>query len=264
MPREVASTVSHALAAPTSYSALRFGVPLFANDSWATARAKTGACCAQVALPGTSTLTNLAKFSGSSLVATRYAHGCSLLLDGAHRAASKRLASTSGATGLSLKARGLQRSAIKSCTGKSVGALLCMNVSFRYSELQWSQINLARELGSDFGHVFALKPCNLQFLRTRLAFTVGSGQCGGPVRSAASDVVHVCQSGFSVGHTDDDHAVVQKRRMKTRNGSFLAAMLGAGRREDASNFSDQGALAPQRTGLVQEIAHLRGHISETG
>src|ERR1700688_4731698 len=139
MPREVASTVSHALAAPTSYSALRFGVPVFAKDSWATARAKTGACCAQVTLPGTSTLTNLAKFSGSSLVATIYAHGCSLLLEGAQRAASKRLASTSGATGLSLKARGLQRSVMKSCMGQSVGALLCMNGSFRCLERQWRQ-----------------------------------------------------------------------------------------------------------------------------
>src|SRR4029077_4910595 len=115
----------------------------FANDSSATASAKTGACRAQVTLKGTSTLTNLAKFSGSSLVATMYAHGCSLLLDGAQRAASNKLCSTSGATGLSLKARGLQRSAIKSCTGKSVGALLCMNVSFRYSEQQWPQTNLA-------------------------------------------------------------------------------------------------------------------------
>src|SRR6202162_4167199 len=137
MPWEVASTVSHALAAPTSYCALRFGLPLFAKDSWATARAKTGACCAQVTLPGTSTLTSLAKLSGSSLVATMYAHGCSLLLEGAQRAASNKLCSTSGAMGLSLKARGLQRSAMKSCTGKSVGALLCTNVSFRYSELRW-------------------------------------------------------------------------------------------------------------------------------
>src|ERR1700730_12344872 len=130
MPREVASTVSHALAAPTSYRALRFGVPLFANANSATARAKTGACCAQVTLPGTSTPTNLAKFSGSSLVATIYAHGRSLLLEGAQRAASKRLVSNSGAMGLSLKARGLQRSVMKSCTGKSVGALLCMRIPF--------------------------------------------------------------------------------------------------------------------------------------
>src|ERR1700693_4325126 len=132
MPWEVASTVSHALAAPTSYCALRFGLPLFAKDSWATARAKTGACCAQVTLKGTSTLTNLAKFSASSLVATIYAHGCSLLLEGAQRAASKRLASASGARGLSLKARGLHRSAMKSCAGKSVGALLCITFPFAF------------------------------------------------------------------------------------------------------------------------------------
>src|ERR1700719_3606056 len=51
--------------------------------------------------------------------------------------------------------------------------------------------------------------------------------------------------------------------MKTRNGGFLAAMLSAGRRKNATNFSDQGSLAPQSSGLVEEIAHLRSHISET-
>src|ERR1700737_232085 len=137
MPREVASTVSHARAAPTSYCALRFGAPLLAKANSDTARAKTGACWAQVTLEDTNTLTNLAKFSASSLVATIYAHGCSLLLEGAQRAASKRLASTSGATGLSLKARGLQRSATKSCTGKSVGALLGMKFSFRSLKQRW-------------------------------------------------------------------------------------------------------------------------------
>src|ERR1700733_1272422 len=136
-PREVASTVSHALAAPTSYCALRFGVPLLAKANSTTASAKNGACWAQVTFEGTKTLTSVAKFSASPLVAAIYAHGCSLLLEGAQRAASNRLCSTSGATGLSLKARGLQRSAMKSCTGKSVGALLCMNVPLPYLEQHW-------------------------------------------------------------------------------------------------------------------------------
>src|ERR1700737_4361867 len=51
--------------------------------------------------------------------------------------------------------------------------------------------------------------------------------------------------------------------MKTRNGRFLAAMLSAGGSEDATDFSDQGALAPQSACLIEEIAHLRSHISET-
>ena len=31
----------------------------------------------------------------------------------------------------------------------------------------------------------------------------------------------------------------------------------------ATNFSDQGTLAPQSAGLVEEIAHLRSHVSKT-
>src|SRR5450432_1000157 len=111
-PRDAASTVSHALAAPTSYCALRLGFPVFANDNCATAKASTAAFFAQLALAATSTPASFAKFSASSLAATMYAQGCSLLLEGAQRAASNRLTNTSGATLLSLNARGLQRSAI--------------------------------------------------------------------------------------------------------------------------------------------------------
>ena len=48
------------------------------------------------------------------------------LLEGAQRAASNRLRRISGETGLSAKARGLQRSRINSCTGNSVAAVFCM------------------------------------------------------------------------------------------------------------------------------------------
>src|SRR5215813_7982179 len=48
-------------------------------------------------------------------------HGCSLLLEGAQRAASKRLRNVSGATYRSAKARGLQRLAMSSWIGNSAG-----------------------------------------------------------------------------------------------------------------------------------------------
>src|SRR5882672_612440 len=110
------------LAAPTSYWALRFGAPFFANASSATAITSTGAFLAQPALNPTNDPRDFSKFSGASLVATRNAQGCSLLLEGAQRAASKRLCKTSFGTGLSLNARGLQRFLIKSCTGYCTGA----------------------------------------------------------------------------------------------------------------------------------------------
>src|SRR5579862_60995 len=54
------------------------------------------------------------------------AHGCSLLLEGAQRAASKRLRKTSGAISFWAKARGLQRARRRSRIGYSVGARFCM------------------------------------------------------------------------------------------------------------------------------------------
>src|SRR5262249_8758128 len=112
------------LAAPTSYWALRFGALFLAKASSATAITSTGACLAQFALNSISAPRDFSKFSGSSLVATMYAHGCSLLLEGAQRAASKRLRRTSDETGLSLNARGLHRFLIKSWTAYSTGAVL--------------------------------------------------------------------------------------------------------------------------------------------
>src|SRR5216684_2970000 len=126
-PRAVASTESRADAAPVSYCALRLGALFFANASCATAIASTGALLAQLALNSTRTLSIFSKLSLSSLVATIYAQGCSLLLEGAQRAASKMLRRTFCGTGLSAKARGLQRSRISSWTGKSVGAGFCMS-----------------------------------------------------------------------------------------------------------------------------------------
>src|SRR5258708_15868317 len=118
---------SNMVAAPVSYCALRLGALFFAKASSETAIASTGALFAQLALNSTRTLSIFSKPSLSSFVATRYAQGCSLLLEGAHRAASKRLRRTFCGTGLSAKARGLQRSRISSWTGKSLGAGFCMN-----------------------------------------------------------------------------------------------------------------------------------------
>src|SRR5215475_3240681 len=97
------------LAAPTSYCALRFGALFFANANCATAITSTGACLAHPALNSINAPRDFSKFSALSLVATIKAHGCSLLLDGAQRAASNKLRNVSAETGFSLNARGLHR-----------------------------------------------------------------------------------------------------------------------------------------------------------
>jgi hypothetical protein len=71
LPRELASKVSCAVALPTSCSAWRLGVLSFGVLTCATDRTSTGACLAQLALNSTSVLNILAKFSGSSWVATK-------------------------------------------------------------------------------------------------------------------------------------------------------------------------------------------------
>src|ERR1700746_3896606 len=120
-----------AVAAPVSYCALRLGVLFFAKDSSETANPRTAACFAQLTLNSTRGWSAFVKFAWSCLAATMKAHGCSLLLEGAQRAASNRLQRTAGAIALAEKARGLQRLRISSCIGYSVGAGLCISSSPR-------------------------------------------------------------------------------------------------------------------------------------
>src|SRR5258707_15024397 len=110
------------MAAPVSYCALRLGVLFFANASSETAKPRTYAFLAQLTLNSTRGCKALVKFSWSLRVATMKAQGCSLLLEGAQRAASNRLRRSAAAISFSEKARGLQRSRINSWTGYSVGA----------------------------------------------------------------------------------------------------------------------------------------------
>src|SRR5580765_3573979 len=128
-----------AIAAPVSYCALRFGAAFFANANFETAKPSTCAFFAQLALNSTSGCNAFVKFSASLRVATINAHGCSLLLDGAQRAASKRLRKSAAAIGFSENALGLQRSRINSCTGNSVGAGFFMMRSPGPTEILWSK-----------------------------------------------------------------------------------------------------------------------------
>src|SRR5665213_2743816 len=50
--------------------------------------------------------------------------------------------------------------------------------------------------------------------------------------------------------------------MKRSDGRLLPTMLASGTAEYAGDLSYQRATHPQRTGLIEKITHLRGHISE--
>src|SRR5258708_26094907 len=106
---DTACRVSCAVAAPTSCTATRLGLPLCVKVSHVTDRASTGALGAHVALAG---IRQLASFSCVSSPAspTMNLHGCSLKEEAAQRAASNRLRIFSGSIFCGENARGLQRS----------------------------------------------------------------------------------------------------------------------------------------------------------
>src|SRR5271155_3666109 len=50
--------------------------------------------------------------------------------------------------------------------------------------------------------------------------------------------------------------------MEAGDGGFLAAVLRSGGGEDAAYLADQSAAKPDGSGLVEEGAHLAGHVAE--
>ncbi len=122
---------------------------------------------------------------------------------------------------------------------------------------------LTFQLGGDFSHVFALITGNGQLFVTRLPRTVGAGDGGGAIRSAASHLRNVKQLLRRIADRYDDETVVRQRGPGRTDGVFLAA-AGAGGGEDAAYLAVQRAGSPQPAGLIEEGAHLPGHIAEAG
>jgi len=108
-------TESRAVARPVSYEHCGEGRCFFANERLRR-RAQHGSALGPTDIELHETLSIFASRLCLLSCAMRYAQGCSLLLEGAQRAASKMLRRTSCGTGLSAKARGLQRSRISSWT----------------------------------------------------------------------------------------------------------------------------------------------------
>src|SRR3954463_14964112 len=55
--------------------------------------------------------------------------------------------------------------------------------------------------------------------------------------------------------------MVHQRRDEGENGAFVSA-ASTGRGEDASDPAHQCTADPEAAGLIEEIAHLRSHVSE--
>src|ERR1700730_7113228 len=54
---------------------------------------------------------------------------------------------------------------------------------------------------------------------------------------------------------------MQEHRDECQYGRLLAAVLRGRGRKDRSNLADKRAAHPKRAGLVEEVLHLRGHVS---
>src|ERR1700733_12134999 len=87
--------------------------PARSKVNLATDKSNTGACCAHWTLNSTKQPSRRSKSDLFALVATMKLHGCSFIDEGAHRAASIKLAKTSRSTGVEAKARMLRRPTIK-------------------------------------------------------------------------------------------------------------------------------------------------------
>src|SRR5215469_13279024 len=57
---------------------------------------------------------------------------------------------------------------------------------------------------------------------------------------------------------------MQKRPMDADNRGLLSAVLSSSAGENTADFAGQCTLDPQTTGLIEKVAHLRAHVSETG
>jgi len=92
------------------------------------------------------------------------------------------------------------------------------------------------------------------------ARAVAPGERAGAVRTAARDLLHVQQARFAVGHAHDDHAVVQQRGVELVMVVSCPPCCVAVEVKTLPILSISAPAAPQPSGLVEEVAHLRAHV----
>jgi AcrR family transcriptional regulator len=123
---------------------------------------------------------------------------------------------------------------------------------------------LAKQTLGDLGHMPALKFDNPKLIGRDRAATIAPGNRSAAVGRATGHFIDHHQPLLRIGDANDDHAVMQKRDVERQNRTFLPAVLSRGRSEHAAELANQLALCPERPGLVEEIAHLRSHVTKPG
>lgn len=100
----------------------------------------------------------------------------------------------------------------------------------------------------------------MQLVVARLPLALAAGDGGRAVGRAARDLIQAHLLGRTVRQADDHHAQMQQRGVERGQRCLLSAMLTRRAAEDAANLADKRPFEPEVAGLIEEIAHLRGHV----
>src|SRR5208337_1590156 len=101
-----------------------------------------------------------------------------------------------------------------------------------------------RETLCDLRDMPSLEACDFQLIFARRSRCVGCGECSCTVRSTATDLTHIAESGRSVRNSNDDHTVMEQRGMEAGNRRFLPAVLRCRTCKHAPNLAHERAPGP--------------------
>src|ERR1700754_2712054 len=107
--------------------------------------------------------------------------------------------------------------------------------------------------------MLALEACAGQFVFGDLAGTVTGGNGRSSVWRPTRDLVQPHLTLETVGQAHRNQTQMKQVGNDREKGRFLTAVLGRRRGEGTADLAVERATRPQRTGLVEEAGHLRGH-----
>ena len=83
-----------------------------------------------------------------------------------------------------------------------------------------------------------------------LALSVSASERACAIGRSAGDLIHVRELLARIGNANDDHPMMQQRRVERSDRGLLAAMLRSRRDENAPDFADQASANPQSAGAT--------------
>src|SRR5215472_4178388 len=134
----------------------------------------------------------------------------------------------------------------------------------KLAPMRRSSSALALEALCDLGDATTLRAHDAKLVVRRGPRSVRARQRARAVGRATGNLLHIRELRLGVWHTYNDHTVMQERPVDADNRGLLSAMLGPGAGENTADFAGQCTLDPQTAGLIEKVAHLRAHVSETG